>query len=160
MSSTPDSSIHQRLVGLRRQVDQHAAAGLFDRGFDDAVQRLVAVDQRRRRIVGIEAQQRTVRAVGVEADEGQLVVDEKLRQQARHHRLADAALFTPDEVDLGQRLVFQGGDFHGGAWAGGRGLDDALIVQRSEGGCETRHEGADAGRRAVRRLDSCAACAS
>ena len=97
---------------LRRQVHQHAAAGLVDGGFDDVVQRLVAVHQHRAGVAVVEAQQAAVRAVGVEADEGHLLVDEVLRQQPRHHRLADAALFATDEVDLRGRLHFQGGDFH------------------------------------------------
>ena len=104
---------HQRLLRLRRQIDEHAPAGLFDGGLDDAVQRLVAVDQGGRSEIGIEAQQRAVRAVGIEADEGQLLVDEVLRQQTRHHRLADPALLPTDQVDLRHGVRFQGGDvFH------------------------------------------------
>jgi hypothetical protein len=41
-----------------------------------------------------------VRAVGVEAEEGQLLVDQVLREDARHQRLADAALLAADEMNL------------------------------------------------------------
>jgi hypothetical protein len=41
-----------------------------------------------------------VRAVGVEADEGQAAVDQVLGQHARDQRLADAAFFAADEMDV------------------------------------------------------------
>ena len=52
------------------------------------------IQRHRRRVVGIEAQQRAVGAVGIEAEEGQAAVDEVLRQDARHQRLADPAFFV------------------------------------------------------------------
>ena len=105
---------HQWVVRLRGQVHQHAALRLFDGGFDDVVERLVAVHHHGAGVARVETQQRTVRAVGVEADEVDLVVDEVLRLQARQHRLAHTALLAADEVDLGLRLRFQGRHFHGG----------------------------------------------
>jgi hypothetical protein len=65
----------------------------------DLVQPFVAVDDHRRGIVVVEARERGVRAVGVEADEGAALVDEVLRQHTRDDRLADAAFFATDEVE-------------------------------------------------------------
>ena len=87
-------------MGLRCQVDQHTPARGVNGTLDDLVQGLVAVDQGLRCVARIKAHQRTVRAVGVKPHKGQLPIDEVLRQQARHHRLADAPLLATNEVDL------------------------------------------------------------
>jgi hypothetical protein len=42
-----------------------------------------------------------MRLVGVEAEEGAIVVDQVLREDARDQRLADPAFFAADEVDVG-----------------------------------------------------------
>ncbi len=101
--------LDQRIVRLRGQIDQDAAVGLLDRRLDDRVERLVAVDQHRRCEAGIEAQQRAVRAVGVEAEERQILVDQVLRDEARHERLAHAAFLAADEVDVGHVGTFFAG---------------------------------------------------
>ena len=93
----------ERVVRLRREVDEDAPAGLVDGGLDDRVERLDLVDRHRRGVAGVEAHQRAVRAVGVEAEEGQLLVDQVLRQHARHQRFADAAFFAADEMDVSRR---------------------------------------------------------
>ena len=119
--------LHERGVRLRGQVHQHAAAGLLDRAFHDGVHRFVAIGQRRCGIAGVEAHQCAVRAIGVVADEGHLVVDEVLRQQPRDQRLADAAFLAADQVDLRAGGRFEGGN-------GIHGADSAPI-----GGADLRH---------------------
>src|SRR5208282_3891459 len=49
---------------------------------------------------GVEAQQCAVRPVGIETDERQRMIDEVLREQARDQRLADAALFSPEQMNV------------------------------------------------------------
>ena len=93
--------LQQRVVRLRRQVDQDAPLRMLDGRFHDRVERLEAVDQHRRGVARVEAHQRAVRAVGVEAEERHVAVDEVLRDHARHQRLADAALLAADEMDVG-----------------------------------------------------------
>jgi hypothetical protein len=88
-------------VGLRGQIDDDAALGVFGRGLEHQIEALEAVDRDRRGVAGVEAQQGAVAAVGIEAQERQLAVDQILRQQARHQRLADAAFFPADEVNRG-----------------------------------------------------------
>ena len=89
---------HQGLVCLGRQIDEHTAAGLLDRRLDDAIERLIAVDQHRGCIVGIKAKQSAVRAIGVKTNEGQLMIDQELGDQPGDHGFADPALFATNEV--------------------------------------------------------------
>ena len=97
----------QRLLGLGRQVDQHAPVRPVGRRLGDAVEALGAVDDHGRREAGVEAQQRTVGAVGVETHEGQPLVDEVLGDEAGDDRLADAALLASDEIDARHAILFR-----------------------------------------------------
>ena len=80
-----------------RQVYRYLVARL-ETGHD-AVQPFIAVHHHRRGVVGVEARDRGVRTVGIEAGEGPATVDEILRQQACHDRLADPAFFAADEIE-------------------------------------------------------------
>ena len=83
---------------LSGQIDKHTAARFLDRGLDDPIERLVAVDQHGGCIVGIKPKQRTVRAIGVKTDKRQLMINQELSDQSGDHGFPDAALFAADEV--------------------------------------------------------------
>ena len=93
--------LRQESVRLGREVHDDASFGLLRRGFDDAIEPFVAVDHHRRGEVPIEAKQRAVRLVGVEAEKRNLTVDIELGEYARDDGLADAALFPADEMKPG-----------------------------------------------------------
>ncbi len=92
-------------MGLGGEVDQDTSVRLLDCGVDHAVQTGVVVDDDWRGVVGIKAQQGAMRLVGVEADEGQVVVDQILGQHARHEGLANATLFAANEMQFAHVCV-------------------------------------------------------
>lgn len=83
---------------LSRKVHEDPPLGNFGRGFNDAVEPLVAIDDNRRGKARVEAKQRAVRLVGVEAEEWDVTVDELLGEDTCDDGLADTALFAADEV--------------------------------------------------------------
>ena len=96
--------LHKRLVGLGREIDEDAFVGIVARGLDDRVEALVAVHDHGRGVARIEAQEQAVRAVGVEAEERQVVVDEVLRHDPRDHGLAHAAFFATDQMNVRHKI--------------------------------------------------------
>ena len=63
----------------------------------------ILVDRHRRGERRIEAHQRAVRSIGVEAEKGKLLVDQVLGEDAGHQRFADTALLAADEMDVRRR---------------------------------------------------------
>ncbi len=57
-------------------------SGCSGGGLHDRVQAVVTIDQDGGGVTGVKAQQRPVRAIGIETQEGNRVVDEVLRQKA------------------------------------------------------------------------------
>ena len=86
----------QQAIALRREIDDHAAL-LVGRERHDLVGALELGEVDGARVVPVEAEEGTVRAVRVEGDEGRRVVDEVLRTQTGDDRLPNAALLSADE---------------------------------------------------------------
>jgi len=85
----------QRFLSLCGKVDEHTALGSFRRGLHDRIQAFISIDEHGRGVAGIETHERAMRPIRVEADERNRVVDEVLREKARHERFAYAALSPP-----------------------------------------------------------------
>src|SRR5579871_1727109 len=103
----------QEAIALGGQIDHHAPVGLGPQG-QDLVDAGEVGEIDRPGVVGVEADQRAVRPVGVCGRERELAIDAVLRAEARDHRLADAALLPPDEVDRAHAGSIRPGIFRAG----------------------------------------------
>src|SRR5271166_2583748 len=73
---------------------------MFSGRLDDRVQAAIIVDEHGRCESGVEAQQRAMRSIGIEAEERQRVIDQILRKQARDQGFADTALLSSEQVNI------------------------------------------------------------
>jgi hypothetical protein len=92
--------LREPLLGLGGEIDENAAVGMLRRSLDDRVETRVTVDQHGRGETRVEAQQRAMRAIGIEAEKRQRMIDQVLRQEPRHQGLADPALFSAQQMNV------------------------------------------------------------
>ena len=113
---------HQSIVGLGSEIHQDALLWVLDGGFDDQVETLITIHHNGRGEWRVEAQERSVGAIGIESNEREISVDEVLGKNPCDHGLADPALFAADEMNVGHDVI----------WGGA--LDDgAIVLSRNNG---------------------------
>jgi hypothetical protein len=85
-------------IALRGEIDEHAPR-LFGGQREDLVGAFVLAKVDRPRVLGVEAEQRPMGGVGVDAYEREGAVDAILSAQARYDGFAYTAFLSSDEVD-------------------------------------------------------------
>src|ERR1017187_2265946 len=91
------------LLRLGCKVHQNASLRIFCGRLDDGIETLVSIDKYGRGVIGVEAHQRAVRAIRIEAQEGHRVIDEVLSEKACDDRSAGAPLLAAEQVNICHR---------------------------------------------------------